>query len=209
MELDVINREGEKVDTIRLVDGLFPSQIDSHIVFLAAKTYLDNQRQGTAKTKTRSEVSGGGRKPWRQKGTGRARHGTNRSPIWRGGGIVFGPQPRDYSHKLPGKEKRVAFRNALAWLIHNNRLRIVESIALDEVKTKNAVSYLTVLGAQGKVLLVTETPKQDQGRAFANIPQTDMVFYQELNTYALLGADTVLMERGALTRLQEVLRDES
>ncbi|MCX6090908.1 MAG: 50S ribosomal protein L4 [Atribacterota bacterium] len=206
MDLEVKNREGKMVDSISLDDTLFSDTVNAHVLFLAVKSFLDNQRQGNAKTKTRGEVSGGGKKPWRQKGTGRARQGSNRSPIWKGGGVVFGPRPRSYYHSLPKNEKRVAMINAISQKIQENSIQVIDRLILDFPKTKEAVNYLRSLGLEGKVLFITKENQENIQRAFANIPDVRLLPLNEVNVYELLNTQHVVFEKEALSALQEVLK---
>jgi len=203
MELEIKNKEGITVDTLTLEDDLFNREINTHLIFLSVKGYLDNQRQGNAKTKTRAEVNGGGKKPWRQKGTGRARQGSNRSPIWRHGGIVFGPLPRSYSHPLPKNEKRMALINAIADKIKDNAMVVIDRLGIDNPKTKEAVDFLNRLGLEGNILLVTEEKNQNAIYAFANIPTVILVIGSELNTYRIANSEVVVFEKDVLVRIQE------
>lgn len=204
MELEVKNREGNKVGTLNIEDTLFQREINTHLIFLSVKGYLDNQRQGNAKTKTRSEVRGGGKKPWRQKGTGRARHGSNRSPIWRHGGIVFGPQPRSYSHPLPKNEKRLALINAITDKLNNNAVMVIDQLNIDRPKTKDAVELLNRLNVQGNVLIVVSEKNPNVLRAFANLPLVKLLSRNELNTYSIVKSDMVVFEKDVLVGIQEV-----
>ena len=204
MELEVKNREGNKVDTLILEDVLFQREINPHLIFLSVKGYLDNQRQGNAKTKTRGEVHGGGKKPWRQKGTGRARHGSNRSPIWRHGGIVFGPQPRSYRHPLPKNEKRLALINAIMDKLNNNAVIVIDQLKIDVPKTKKAVELLNHLNLKGNILFVVSQKNPDVLRAFANLPLVKILTMNELNAYQVVHCDMVVFEKDVLVRIHEV-----
>ncbi len=161
MELTVKDKNGKVVETMTIPDDVFPESTNVHLLYLAVKSFLDNQRSGTAKTKTRGEVSGGGKKPWRQKGTGRARHGSIRSPIWRGGGVVFGPVPRSFYHSLPKKERRQSMLLALADKMAGQALTVVDALDLSVPKTKEAASFLKALGVteDQKVLCITAEKK--------------------------------------------------
>jgi len=207
MELDVVNQKGEKVDTVRLADGFITKPVNKHLVFLSVKAHLDNNRRGTAKTKGRSEVRGGGRKPWRQKGTGRSRQGTIRSPLWKGGGVVFGPRPRSYSHSLPQKERHAAMRNVLSMKLSESALVVVEEFALPENRTREAVLFIKGMKLpEGKsVLFITQDTSEELYRAFANIPRVRMTSLNELCTYDLLKYELVVFEKEALKTLQGVL----
>ncbi|HOA98736.1 MAG TPA: 50S ribosomal protein L4 [Candidatus Atribacteria bacterium] len=202
MELEVWNKEGKVVDTITLEDTVLSDE-DYHLLYLSVKAYLDNQRLGTAKTKTRGEVRGGGRKPWRQKGTGRARHGSIRSPIWKGGGVTFGPAPRSYYHSLSKKERRRALILALEEKINQGLLRLIEEIDFKSPKTKEAKQFLSSLTGDElrKVLVVTEESKENVRRAFSNLPDVRVKSVGELTTYFVVDSQLVVMEREAFSSL--------
>ena len=204
MELEVKNREGNKVDTLILEDVLFQREINPHLIFLSVKGYLDNQRQGNAKTKTRGEVSGGGKKPWRQKGTGRARQGSNRSPIWRHGGVVFGPRPRSYNHHLPKNEKRLALISAIADKLKNDAVIIIDQLNINNPKTKEAVEFLNRLNVAGNVLIVVAEKNPVTLRAFNNLPLVKLVSSNELNTFSIVKSDRLIFEKDVLAGIQEV-----
>ncbi|MDK2896758.1 MAG: large subunit ribosomal protein [Candidatus Atribacteria bacterium] len=193
MELRVLNKEGKVVERLTLEESEL--EVNHHLLFMSVKSFLDNQRLGTAKTKSRGEVRGGGRKPWRQKGTGRARHGTIRSPIWKGGGVVFGPTPRSFYHALNKKEKRVSVRQALANKIQAGKLVLVDSLDLELAKTKEAKSLLNTLGVGGKALVVPTQTKEMVKRAFTNLPRVKVLPADSLNAYWALWADWVILEK--------------
>ncbi|MGQ9623464.1 MAG: 50S ribosomal protein L4 [Candidatus Caldatribacteriaceae bacterium] len=202
MELEVKNELGQVVEKVALDDewleGIGKS---SHLVYLAVRSFLDNQRLGTAKTKTRGEVSGGGRKPWPQKGTGRARHGSIRSPLWRHGGVVFGPQPRSYYHALPRRERRKAILLALRDKIRESSLVLVDKIAFPSPKTKEGVRFFQALRVQGKVLVVLQSASAEVMRTFSNLPDVTVKPVSEIATYLVVNADTVVMEKEAFLSL--------
>lgn len=210
MELEVKDRNGKVVESITVKEGILPERNNAHLLYLSVKTFLDNQRLGTAKTKTRGEVSGGGKKPWRQKGTGRARHGSIRSPIWRGGGVVFGPIPRSFYHPLPKGERKKSLLLALGEKIENKALLLVENIDISVSKTKEAVSFLKTLGVEKdqRVLVVTATKKEQVVRAFSNLPLVVTKPVNEINTYLFLVSQTVVMEKEAFLKLVEVYGGE-
>jgi len=204
MEIAVFDREGKTVDQL-VIEERVDEGMNTHLLFLAVKSYLDNQRRGTAKTKTRGEVSGGGRKPWRQKGTGRARHGSIRSPIWRGGGVVFGPRPRSYYFSLNKKEKRQAMLQSLLAKIKEGSLRVVENLLLEQPKTKEAVKLLTNLGLKGSTLVVTVSKNENVLRSFSNLENVDVLPVNSVSTYHLLKFENVVFEKPAFLSLWEVL----
>ncbi|MBP8932982.1 MAG: 50S ribosomal protein L4 [Candidatus Atribacteria bacterium] len=204
MELEVKNKEGKTVEAFHLDEVLFQREINSHLIYLSVKGYLDNQRQGNAKTKTRGEVSGGGKKPWRQKGTGRARQGSNRSPIWRHGGVVFGPRPRSYNHHLPKNEKRLALISAIADKLKNDAVIIIDQLNINNPKTKEAVEFLNRLNVAGNVLIVVAEKNPVTLRAFNNLPLVKLVSSNELNTFSIVKSDRLIFEKDVLAGIQEV-----
>ncbi len=204
MEIAVFDREGKTVDQL-VLEEVIDGEMNTHLLFLAVKSYLDNQRRGTAKTKTRGEVRGGGRKPWRQKGTGRARHGSIRSPIWRGGGVVFGPRPRSYYFSLNKKEKRRAMLQSLVMKIKEGSLRLVEDLSLEQPKTKEAVKLLTNLGLEGNVLVVTTSKNENVLRSFSNLENAEVLPVNSVSVYHLLRFENVVFEKPAFLSLWEVL----
>ena len=173
--VSVLNMEGKEVGTIELNDAVFGAKVNEHLVHMAVLQYLANKRQGTQKAKTRSEVSGGGRKPWRQKGTGHARQGSTRSPQWKGGGVVFAPTPRDYSFKLNKKEKAAAMKSALTSRVQENKIYVIDELALDEIKTKKMVAVLKGLNVE-KALIITDGINENVRRSAGNIPNVKTGF---------------------------------
>ena len=168
--IDVYNMEGKVCGTLELSDKVFAAQVNGPVIHSVVRAYLLNQRQGTQSTLTRSEVAGGGRKPWRQKGTGRARQGSTRAPQWTKGGIALGPKPRSYRVSVNKKEKRIAMLGALSSKVSSGDLIVLDNIALEEYKTKKIVAMLGALGANGKPMIVTEAPDQKVIKSAANIP---------------------------------------
>ena len=191
---------------LQLADEVFQAKPNRGLLWEAVKQYLASQRRGTHKTKSRAEVSGGGKKPWRQKGTGRARVGSIRSSLWRHGSIAHGPVPRDYSYELPGKMLRGALRSALAAKYHEKKLTVVDRFDLQEPKTKLFAGALQKLGVQKTVLVVNEETNRNLERSSRNIEGCDLVRQHELHPYHILSHDQLLISEGALTRLQEALR---
>ena len=173
--VSVLNMEGKEVGTIELNDAVFGAKVNEHLVHMAVLQYLANKRQGTQKAKTRSEVSGGGRKPGRQKGTGHARQGSTRSPQWKGGGVVFAPTPRDYSFKLNKKEKAAAMKSALTSRVQENKIYVIDELALDEIKTKKMVAVLKGLNVE-KALIITDGINENVRRSAGNIPNVKTGF---------------------------------
>ncbi len=199
----VYNMEGKEVDKIELNDSIFGVEIKEHLVHMAVLQQLANKRQGTQKAKTRSEVRGGGRKPWRQKGTGHARQGSTRSPQWTGGGVVFAPTPRDYSFKLNKKEKRAALKSALTSRVVENKFVVVDELKLDEIKTKKFVEVLKNLNVE-KALVVLNDMDEKVIASAANIPTVKTTQTNELNVFDVLKYDTVVVTKAAVATIEEV-----
>ena len=199
----VYNMEGKEVDKIELNDSIFGVEINEHLVHMAVLQQLANKRQGTQKAKTRSEVRGGGRKPWRQKGTGHARQGSTRSPQWTGGGVVFAPTPRDYSFKLNKKEKRAALKFALTSRVVENKFVVVDELKLDEIKTKKFVEVLKNLNVE-KALVVLNDMDEKVIASAANIPTVKTTQTNELNVFDVLKYDTVVVTKAAVATIEEV-----
>ena len=199
----VYNMEGKEVDKIELNDSIFGVEINEHLVHMAVLQQLANKRQGTQKAKTRSEVRGGGRKPWRQKGTGNARQGSTRSPQWTGGGVVFAPTPRDYSFKLNKKEKRAALKSALTSRVVENKFVVVDELKLDEIKTKKFVEVLKNLNVE-KALVVLNDMDEKVIASAANIPTVKTTQTNELNVFDVLKYDTVVVTKAAVATIEEV-----
>ena len=201
--VSVYNMEGKEVGTIELNDAVFGVEVNEHLVHMAVVQQLANNRQGTQKAKTRSEVSGGGRKPWRQKGTGHARQGSTRSPQWTGGGVVFAPTPRDYSFKLNKKEKRAALKSALTSRVVENKFVVVDELKLDEIKTKKFVEVLKNLNVE-KALVVLNDMDEKVIASAANIPTVKTTQTNELNVFDVLKYDTVVVTKAAVATIEEV-----
>ena len=199
----VYNMEGKEVDKIELNDSIFGVEINEHLVHMAVLQQLANKRQGTQKAKTRSEVRGGGRKPWRQKGTGHARQGSTRSPQWTGGGVVFAPTPRDYSFKLNKKEKRAALKSALTSRVVENKFVVVDELKLDEIKTKKFVEVLKNLNVE-KALVVLNDMDEKVIASAPNIPTVKTTQTNELNVFDVLKYDTVVVTKAAVATIEEV-----
>ena len=199
----VYNMEGKEVDTIELSDAIFGVEVNEHLVHMAVLQQLANNRQGTQKAKTRSEVRGGGRKPWRQKGTGHARQGSTRSPQWTGGGVVFAPTPRDYSFKLNKKEKRAALKSALTSRVVENKFVVVDELKLDEIKTKKFVEVLKNLNVEKALVILNDMDEKVIASA-ANIPTVKTTQTNELNVFDVLKYDTVVVTKAAVATIEEV-----
>ena len=199
----VYNMEGKEVDKIELNDSIFGVEVNEHLVHMAVLQQLANNRQGTQKAKTRSEVRGGGRKPWRQKGTGHARQGSTRAPQWTGGGVVFAPVPRDYSFKLNKKEKRAALKSALTSRVVENKLVVVDELKLDEIKTKKFAEVLNNLKVEKALVVLNDMDKNVIASA-ANIPTVKTSQTNELNVFDVLKYDTVVVTKAAVATIEEV-----
>ena len=201
--VSVYNIEGKEVGSIELNDAVFGVEVNEHLVHMAVVNQLANNRQGTQKAKTRSEVSGGGRKPWRQKGTGHARQGSTRSPQWAGGGVVFAPTPRDYTIRLNKKEKRLALKSALTSRVNENKFIVVEAMNCDEIKTKKFVEVMNNLKAS-KALVVLEGENKNVVLSGRNIPTVKVTATNEINTYDVLKYETLVVTKAAVEKLEEV-----
>ena len=199
----VYNMEGNEVGTMELNDAVFGVEVNEHLVHLAVVRQLANNRQGTQKAKTRSEVSGGGRKPWRQKGTGHARQGSIRAPQWTGGGVVFAPVPRDYEVKMNKKERRAALKSALTSKVQENKLVVVDSLALAEAKTKEMQKVLTHLKAD-KALVVTADDDQKVVLSARNIADVQTATVNTINVYDVMKHSTVVVTKDAVASIEEV-----
>lgn len=196
------NVDGKKVGEVELIDELFGIEPNQHAMHQVVRMQRAAARAGTSSTKVRSEVRGGGAKPWRQKGTGRARAGSSRSPIWRGGGIVFGPKPRDYSFRVPKKVKRLAFRSALSEAARTDRITVLEDFELDIPSTRTGAEIISKLELGGRVMLVVADDDLNVEKSFRNLVNVETFLNNELNTYDLLRFDSFLFLKGALDRLQ-------
>ena len=205
MTFDVVNNSNQKVGAIDVSDAVFGGRVNSGLVWESVVHANAAERRGTHKTKNRANVSGSGKKPWRQKGTGRARVGSIRNPLWRHGGTVFGPQPRSYDFKLSKKVEIGALRSALAEKVNDGRLVVVETLAVADVKTKAAAAMLKTLGVTGKGLLVDVAPDDNLARSVRNIPGVALVASARLTARDVANADRVVATRGALEKLQEAL----
>ena len=198
--VSVYNMEGKEVGTIELNDAVFGVEVNEHLVHMAVVQQLANNRQGTQKAKTRSEVSGGGRKPWRQKGTGHARQGSTRSPQWAGGGVVFAPVPRDYSFKLNKKEKRAALKSALTSKVQGSSLIVVDELKFDEIKTKNFANVMNNL----KGLVVIADNDTNVVMSARNVADVDTTLVNTINVYDVMKAKTVVLTKDAVAKIEEV-----
>ncbi len=205
-KIALLNNKGEKVKDINLNDNIWNIEPNDAVLHNAIVLSLASLRQGTAKTKTRSEVSGGGRKPWRQKGTGRARQGSIRATQWRGGGIVFGPTPRDYKKKMNKKERRLALLSALSYKLKDNELIGIDSLSLETPKTKDFVELLNNLKLKDKKVLIVTTELEDNLLlASRNIPEVLVLSNDEINTLDIVNADYMIVTEDAVSKIEEVL----
>ncbi len=202
-KVSVYNMEGKEVGTIELSDAVFGVEVNEHLVHMAVVQQLANKRQGTQKAKTRSEVSGGGRKPWRQKGTGHARQGSTRAPQWTGGGVVFAPVPRDYSFKLNKKEKRAALKSALTDKVQNSSLIVVDELKFDEIKTKNFVKVMDNLKVE-KGLVVIEDNDPNVVMSARNVEGVDTTQVNTINVYDIMKAKKLVLTKAAVAKIEEV-----
>ncbi len=209
--VSVYNMEGKEVGTMELSDSVFAAPVNEHLVHMAVQLQLANKRQGTQKAKTRSEVRGGGRKPWRQKGTGHARQGSTRAPQWTGGGVVFAPVPRDYSFKMNKKEKAAAMRSVLSSKVSENKFYVIDEIKMDEYKTKNIIAMLEALGTK-KALIVLDNADEKVIKSASNIQGVKTSFIKKdevsvsatLSVYDVLKYDTVVIVKNAAKNIEEV-----
>ena len=201
--VSVYNIEGKEVGTIDLSDAVFGVEVNEHLMHMAVVQQLANKRQGTQKAKTRSEVSGGGRKPWRQKGTGHARQGSTRAPQWTGGGVVFAPTPRDYSFKLNKKEKRAALKSALTSRVLENKFIVVDEMNFGEIKTKNFQNMLNNLSVS-KALVVLEEGNTNAVLSARNIADVKTAGTNTINVYDILKYNTVIVTKAAVATIEEV-----
>ena len=203
-EIKVLNMAGEAVGTMNLSDAIFAADINGAVLHAAVKSYLGNQRQGTQSTLTRTEVSGGGRKPWRQKGTGRARQGSTRAPQWTHGGIALGPKPRLYKTKLNKKVRALAMTSAMSSKVAAGEMIVVDAITTTEYKTKTMVKMLSAIGAGKKVLVVLPEKNDMVYESFSNIPGVKVALSNTINVYDILNCDSFVVAKDAALKIQEV-----
>jgi large subunit ribosomal protein L4 len=202
----VLNKEGATVGEITLSDAVFGAEVNTGLLHEVVNMYLANQRQGTSDTKTRAEISGGGRKPWRQKGTGRARAGSTRAPNWRHGGVAFGPHPRSYGWTMPKKARRVALRSALSAKLAAGELVVIDSFDLDAPKTKDVVALLKALNVNRKAFLVTAEQSPNVYKSARNIEGVNTNAARNLNVYEVLNSGKLVLTKDAVAKVEEVLR---
>ena len=202
-KVSVYNMEGKEVESIDLNDAVFGVKVNEHLVHMAVVQQLANNRQGTQKAKTRSEVSGGGRKPWRQKGTGHARQGSTRAPQWTGGGVVFAPVPRDYSFKMNKKEKRAALKSALTSRVQENKLIVIDELKFDEIKTKNFKAVMDNLKVNKAYVVLNENDEKVVKSA-RNLPNVQTALTNTINVYDVMKGGTVILTKDAVKTIEEV-----
>ena len=202
--MNVVNMAGEKVGEIALSDVIFGAEVNATVLHTAVRAYLLNQRQGTQSTLTRTEVSGGGKKPWKQKGTGHARQGSTRSPQWTHGGVALGPKPRSYRVTLNKKVKRAALFSALSDKVASEKMIVIDSIATEDYSTKTMVAMLNAVSAAKKTLIVLPVADSKVVKSCDNIPGVKTTVYNAINVYDILNADTLIMAQGAAEKIQEV-----
>ncbi|MBP3339528.1 MAG: 50S ribosomal protein L4 [Lachnospiraceae bacterium] len=202
-KVSVYNMEGSQVGDIELNDAVFGVEVNEHLVHMAVVSQLANKRQGTQSAKTRSEVSGGGRKPWKQKGTGHARQGSTRSPQWTGGGVVFAPKPRDYAFKLNKKEKQLALKSALTSRVQENKFIVVDEFKLDEIKTAKFAKVMSNLKVEKALVVLNENDKNVVLSA-KNIPTVKTALTNTINVFDILKYDTIVIDKAAVATIEEV-----
>ena len=205
-KVNVYNILGEQVGEIELKDNIFGIEVNEHVLYEVVKNQLANKRQGTQSAKTRAEVRGGGRKPWRQKGTGRARQGSIRAPHWVGGGVAFAPKPRDYSYKVPKKVRKLAMKSALSSKVLNNEIIVLEELNLEEPKTKEMAKILTNINAGKKALIVMAEKNINIVKSANNIPNVKTINVNTLNVYDILNFDSFIITKDAVRKVEEVFQ---
>ena len=203
-KVNVYNQLGEVVGDIELNEAIFGIEVNEHVVYEVVKNHLANRRQGTQSAKTRAEVRGGGRKPWRQKGTGRARQGSIRAPQWKGGGVVFAPKPRSYRYSVPKKVRRLAMKSVLSSKVLEGELRILDALTIDAFSTKKAKEILKNLNLETKTIIVLSEGNEKIVKSFANLPKVETVVVDYMNVYDLMRFDNLVIVKDALSKIEEV-----
>lgn len=203
-KVNVYNQLGEVVGDIELNEAIFGVEVNEHVVYEVVKNQLANKRQGTQSAKTRAEVRGGGRKPWRQKGTGRARQGSIRAPQWKGGGVVFAPKPRSYRYAVPKKVRRLAMKSVLTSKVLEGELKILDALTLDTFSTKKAIEVLKNLNVETKTMIVLPEGNDQIIRSFSNVPKVETVVVDYMNVYDLMRFDNLVIVKDALAKIEEV-----
>ena len=204
LKTNVLDMSGKVVGEIELSEAVFGVEVNESVVHDVVKNHLANRRQGTQSALTRAEVSGGGRKPWRQKGTGRARQGSTRAPQWTHGGIVFAPKPRDYSYTLNKKSRRLALKSALSAKVAEQNIIVIDSIQMETPKTKEFAAFLAAVNAAKKPLVITAAPDQNVVKSGRNIPGCEVTFANLLNVYDIVNAEVLVVDKAALAKIEEV-----
>lgn len=205
-KVNVYNQLGEVVGDIELNEAIFGIEVNEHVVYEVVKNQLANRRQGTQSAKTRAEVRGGGKKPWRQKGTGRARQGSIRAPQWKGGGVVFAPKPRDYSYQVPKKVRRLAMKSVLTSKVVENELKVLDALTIDSFSTKKAKEILKNLNVETKTMVVLSEGNEMIVKSFKNLPKVETVVVDYMNVYDLMRFDNLIIVKDALTKIEEVYK---
>lgn len=203
-KVDVLNINGQKVEELELSESIFAAEISEYAVYEVIKNHLANRRQGTQSAKTRAEVRGGGRKPWRQKGTGRARQGSTRSPQWIGGGVVFAPKPRDYSYSVNKKVRRLALKSVLTTKVNEGNLIVLDALEMNAPRTKDFIAMLSAVNAGKKALVVTAENSPNVVKSGRNIPGVDITFVNTLNVYDIMRHDSLIITKEAVRKTEEV-----
>ena len=203
-KVDVLNINGQKVEELELSESIFAAEISEYAVYEVIKNHLANRRQGTQSAKTRAEVRGGGRKHWRQKGTGRARQGSTRSPQWIGGGVVFAPKPRDYSYSVNKKVRRLALKSVLTTKVNEGNLIVLDALEMNAPKTKDFIAMLSAVNAGKKALVVTAENSPNVVKSGRNIPGVDITFVNTLNVYDIMRHDSLIITKEAVRKVEEV-----
>ena len=203
-KVDVLNINGQKVEELELSESIFAAEISEYAVYEVIKNHLANRRQVTQSAKTRAEVRGGGRKPWRQKGTGRARQGSTRSPQWIGGGVVFAPKPRDYSYSVNKKVRRLALKSVLTTKVNEGNLIVLDALEMNAPKTKDFIAMLSAVNAGKKALVVTAENSPNVVKSGRNIPGVDITFVNTLNVYDIMRHDSLIITKEAVRKTEEV-----
>lgn len=206
MELNIVDSKNKKIGNLKVSDTVFGAEINEHFLHQVVVMQLANRRSGTACTKVRDEVNGGGKKPWKQKGTGRARAGSSRSPLWRGGGVVFGPKPRDYSYKVPKKVRKAALKSALSLLAKNNSIVVLDKLELKSPKTKEVTDLLNNLKISEPALFLIEKDNVNLQLAARNLPKANVINLNGLNVYGLLHSSKLILTQDAILKIEERLQ---
>lgn len=206
MDINILNQEGQQVGKLELNEKIFSGPVNRKVLADSVKAYLNNKRRGTANTKERGDVRGGGAKPWKQKGTGRARVGSIRSPLWRGGAVIFGPHPRSWSYELPKKVRRLAIKSALTDKLINDKIKVLDNISLEHPKTKLGLELLKRLGISGKALFILSDRTGNIVKSMRNIKRVNIIFTDSISVYPLMDCDEIIMTTEVLKKIEELLK---